>query len=127
MGHRNVYRLDYIQDIFTVKWLAAALLVTVLCFCSRFYDAFTGQEMLLIRAFFQYTGEELLAMGKRWGLIYAAGLAVYLFITWRVYGLRYDYASRAQTMYASRLKHLLNRYGREKPEKTKENRGGRGR
>ena len=73
------------------------------------------------------TLEELLAMGKRWGLIYAAGLAVYLFITWRVYGLRYDYASRAQTMYASRLKHLLNRYGREKPEKTKENRGGRGR
>ena len=64
MGHRNVYRLDYIQDIFTVKWLAAALLVTVLCFCSRFYDAFTGQEMLLIRAFFQYTGEELLAMGE---------------------------------------------------------------
>ena len=62
MGHRNVYRLDYIQDIFTVKWLAAALLVTVLCFCSRFYDAFTGQEMLLIRAFFQYTGEELLTV-----------------------------------------------------------------
>ena len=53
-----------------------------------------------------------LAMGKRWGLIDAAGLAVYLFITWRVYGLRYDYASRAQTMYASRLKHLLNRYGK---------------
>ena len=73
------------------------------------------------------TLEELLAMGKHWGLIYAAGLAVYLFITWRVYGLRYDYASRAQTMYASRLKQLLNRYGREKPEKTKENRGGRGR
>ena len=70
--------------------------------------------------------EELLALGKRCGILYLAGLAVYLLITWRVYSVRYEYASRAQNMYASRLKHLLNRYGREKAERREENSMGMG-
>jgi hypothetical protein len=53
------------------------------------------------------------------------GLVVYLLITGVVYSRRYEYASRSQSMYASKLKHLLNRYGREKTGRTKENRGGK--
>ena len=71
--------------------------------------------------------EEILDWGEKWGIAYVAGLAVYLLITWRVYSIRYEYAARAQGMYVSRLKHLLSRYGREKPEKSKETRGGKSR
>lgn len=70
--------------------------------------------------------DELLECGKRWGQTYVAGLVVYLFITWLVYARRYDHAARSQTMFASKLKHLVNRYDRERPERTRDNRGGRG-
>ncbi len=63
-------------------------------------------------------------LGIRCLVIYGAGLLLYLAITRRVYGKRYQYASRSQTMYASKLKHLLNRYGREKAERTRTDRGG---
>lgn len=50
--------------------------------------------------------EELLECGRNWGILYVGGLVFYLFVTWIVYSRRYDYASRSQTMYASRLRHL---------------------
>ena len=73
------------------------------------------------------TLEELIEWGRKWGIAYIAGLAVYLLITCIVYSKRYEYASRSQNMYASKLKHLVKRYGKERPERTKENRGGKGR
>lgn len=73
------------------------------------------------------SAEELLALGQRWGIVYVLGLAVYLAITWRVYSKRYDYALRCQRMYASRLRHLMKGYGKDKTERTRDNRGGRGR
>ena len=66
--------------------------------------------------------EELTELGKKWGLWYLGGLAVYLFITWLVYARRYDYASRVQIMYSAKLKHLLKRY--DKPDKVN-HKGGR--
>ena len=71
--------------------------------------------------------DEILRAGERWGIIYVAGLAVYLFITWSVYAKRYDYASRSQTMYASKLKHLLKRYDKDRTARLRDNRGGRAR
>ena len=70
--------------------------------------------------------EELLKCGKNWGILYVGGLAFYLFVTWIVYSKRYDYASRSQTMYASRLRHLVKKYdNKDRTDRTKDNRGGR--
>ena len=70
--------------------------------------------------------EELLECGRNWGILYVGGLAFYLFVTWIVYSKRYDYASRSQTMYASRLRHLVKKYdNKDRTDRTKDNRGGR--
>lgn len=72
------------------------------------------------------TDLQLLArLGLRALVLYGAGLLLYLAITRAVYAARYVYASRSQTMYASRLKHLMNRYGRERTERPRSDRGGR--
>lgn len=68
--------------------------------------------------------DEVAGWLKGWGIAYVAGLLLYLFITWRVYSDRYDYASRSQTMYTARLRHLAKKYEKEKKEQTKEDRGG---
>ena len=71
--------------------------------------------------------DEILDAAKKWGVIYAAGLVLYLIVTWIVYSKRYDYAARSQTMYISKLKHLMRRYEKERPERKRDNRGGRAR
>lgn len=71
--------------------------------------------------------EEILDAAKRWGIVYVTGMVCYLLITWIVYSKRYDYAARSQTMYASKLKHLMKRYEKERLDKTRDNRGGRAR
>lgn len=71
--------------------------------------------------------DEILDAAKKWGVIYAAGLVLYLIVTWIVYSKRYDYAARSQTMYTSKLKHLMRRYEKERPERKRDNRGGRAR
>lgn len=38
--------------------------------------------------------DEILDAAKKWGVIYAAGLVLYLIVTWIVYSKRYDYAAR---------------------------------
>ena len=68
---------------------------------------------------------ELMGWCRWWGVIYGGGLVLYLFVTWRIYSRRYDYAARSQRMYASKLRHLLNRYGKDRPERARDNRGGR--
>ena len=69
--------------------------------------------------------EEILAWAKRAGAVYLLGLAVYLIITFWVCSVRYDRAARSQNRYASRLKHLVKKYGKDKPERKGNNRGGR--
>lgn len=71
--------------------------------------------------------DDILCAGERWGIVYVAGLVVYLFTTWLVYSRRYDYAARSQTMYASKLKHLVNRFEKDRTERMRDNRGGRAR
>ena len=58
---------------------------------------------------------------QNWGLGYITGLGGYLLITWKIYSRRYDFASRSQTMYVARLKHLDRKFGKDRG---KENRGG---
>ncbi len=59
-----------------------------------------------------FSMEENLRLVWAWGFWYCLGLALYLWITWRIARRRYSYAARYQIMYAAKLKHLLNRYGK---------------
>ena len=89
----------------------------------------------LFRSFFGYTFsfalmdvlmkgadiDQLIGWIRNWGLAYVTGLGGYLLITWKIYSRRYDFASRSQTMYVARLKHLDRKFGKDRG---KENRGG---
>ena len=65
--------------------------------------------------------DQLIGWIRNWGLAYVTGLGGYLLITWKIYSRRYDFASRSQTMYVARLKHLDRKFGKDRG---KENRGG---
>ena len=65
--------------------------------------------------------ETVVSWAKNWGLGYITGLVFYLLITWKIYSKRYDFASRSQTMYMARLKHLERKFGKDHG---KGNRGG---
>lgn len=71
------------------------------------------------------TIEEMVACAVKWGKGYVAGLVLYLLITWIVYSKRYDFAARTQLVYVSKLKHLMKRYEKDRPERMRDNRGGR--
>ena len=95
------------------------------------FEKHQGRKVFPVNQFFKsdYVGgqlkgaaiEEVITWVKNWGLGYAVGLVFYLFITWKIYSGRYDFASRSQTMYMARLKHLDRRFGKDHG---KENRGG---
>lgn len=71
------------------------------------------------------SGAEILGCVKNWGTLYGIGLIFYLCVTRAVHSRRYDYASRSQTMYVSRLRHLTGRYeGKERSDRSR-NGGGR--
>lgn len=68
--------------------------------------------------------EILTATGIRVGIIYIAGLVIYLGISFLVYRKRYEYATRGGKVYLSRLKRLDKRYeGNTRP--LKRTKGGR--
>ena len=52
----------------------------------------------------------LLASAKYIALFYAAGLLVYLGITWAVYSKRYDTASKSMKVYQAKLRRLEKKY-----------------
>lgn len=54
--------------------------------------------------------DRMITLGKRGILVYLAGLAVYLVITWLVYRKRYEYAKRGMKVYVAKLKRLEKRY-----------------
>ena len=60
--------------------------------------------------------ESLIELGMKVGLIYLAGLVVYLIISLCIYARRYDYASRGMKVYMAKLKRLDKRYeGNSRP------------
>lgn len=101
-------------------------------FCSFFGYTFCYLLVLLMWVLYKLEElindmplEEMLEWAVKWGKSYIVGLVAYLLITWIVYARRYDTAARAQLMYVSKLKHLLKRYEKDKPDRTRDNRGGR--
>ena len=60
--------------------------------------------------------ESLIELGMKVGVIYLAGLVVYLIISLSIYAKRYDYASRGMKVYMAKLKRLDKRYeGNSRP------------
>ena len=60
--------------------------------------------------------ESLIELGMKVGVIYLAGLVVYLIISLCIYARRYDYASRGMKVYMAKLKRLDKRYeGNSRP------------
>ena len=53
--------------------------------------------------------ESLIELGMKVGVIYLAGLVVYLIISLCIYARRYDYASRGMKVYMAKLKRLDKR------------------
>lgn len=49
-------------------------------------------------------------MGRHAVSWYAAGLVLYLVITWLVYRRRYEYSKRGMKVYVAKLKRLEKRY-----------------
>ena len=54
--------------------------------------------------------ESLIELGMKVGVIYLAGLVVYLIISLCIYARRYDYASRGMKVDMAKLKRLDKRY-----------------
>ena len=60
--------------------------------------------------------DTLIEVGMKAGVIYLAGLVVYLIISLCVYAKRYDYASLGMKVYMAKLKRLDKRYeGNSRP------------
>ena len=53
---------------------------------------------------------EVMDMGRHAVSWYAAGLVLYLVITWLVYRRRYEYSKRGMKVYVAKLKRLEKRY-----------------
>lgn len=68
--------------------------------------------------------ETLMDTAKHMGFYYVAGLVIYLFITYRVYAKRYDFASKSMKVYQAKLRRLEKKY--ESQAGQRENEGGRG-
>ena len=54
--------------------------------------------------------EALIATAKHMGVYYAVGLVIYLFITYRIYARRYDFASKSMKIYHAKLRRLEKKY-----------------
>ncbi|HIT64256.1 MAG TPA: hypothetical protein IAC37_07410, partial [Candidatus Ventrimonas merdavium] len=69
--------------------------------------------------------DEVIGLAKTAGLLYLAGLAVYLFVTFLVYRKRYEYARRGMKVYVAKLKRLEKRYEFQSRTKELTKEGGR--
>lgn len=85
----------------------------------RSFILFTLTSMLVIFLWLLYRIDHILdsmdpalmiGMVKRIGIYYAAGLVIYLVITWNVYSRRYDVANLSLKVYRTKLRRLKKRY-----------------
>lgn len=68
--------------------------------------------------------EDMVSLAWKVGILYFAGLVVYLGITAAVYKKRYEYGARGMKLYLSKLRRLDRRYDIQEKAKTLE-KGGR--
>lgn len=86
-------------------------------FRSFFYYTVSFLLCVLLWALYNIEGlldafrvDRMISLGRYAVLIYLAGLAAYLVITWLVYRKRYEYAKRGMKVYVAKLKRLEKRY-----------------
>lgn len=62
----------------------------------------------------------LLSSAKYIGILYVAGLFLYLFVTYMVYSKRYDTASKSLKVYQTKLRRLEKKYNAQSGQKENE-------
>ncbi|HIX14287.1 MAG TPA: hypothetical protein H9740_00925 [Candidatus Hungatella pullicola] len=96
------FRSDYISSKMFRSFFSYTLsFLLILALCALYYIDRWLNAMEL---------DSLLNTGLTIGGVYAAGLVVYLIISYRVYSKKYEYASRGTKVYLSKLKRLDKRY-----------------
>ncbi|MDO5416315.1 MAG: hypothetical protein Q4F29_03865 [Lachnospiraceae bacterium] len=96
------FKNDYISR----HMLGAFFSYTLCCLLGASLWILYHLEMLLD----SISAELLLTLFRRFGLLYLAGLAVYLAATFWIYRKRYEYASGGLRVYVAKLKRLEKRY-----------------
>ncbi len=99
----------------------------------RSFISYTFSCILILLLWLLYSIEEILdtmdlealfSTAKHMAVYYVLGLAVYLFITHRIYSARYDTAVKNMKIYQAKLRRLEKRYESQSGQKDSE--GGRG-
>lgn len=96
------FRSDYISR----HLLGAFFGYTLCCLLGLILWVLYHLEMLLA----DVDMDVLLAFGKRFGMVYLAGLAFYLLVTAVVYWKRYEYSVSGMRVYVAKLRRLEKRY-----------------
>ena len=112
----HYFKSDYISS-HMIRSFIAYTLTCVLCLCL--WLLYSIEDILNT-----LDPEALLATAKHMGFYYAAGLVIYLFITYWIYARRYDFASKSMKVYQAKLRRLEKKY--EASSGHRENGEGRG-
>lgn len=101
----NYYRGDYIAGNMAAAFVRFTLCsVLILIFVILF-----GTDV-----FFERINEDgISAIFTQIGILYGAGLFLYLLIAYRIYSVRYQRAKRGVLLYATKLKRLSRKYCHE--------------
>ena len=96
------FRSDYISG----RILRSFFAYTV-CFilCALMWVLYSMERLLNVMEL-----DEVVGAAKAGAVLYAAGLVLYLIITWLVSSKRYEYARRGMRVYIAKLKRLEKRY-----------------
>ena len=95
----------------------------------RSFVSYTFSCLLIFLLWFLYSIEDILDTldlealadtAKHMGVYYLLGLILYLFITYRVYSVRYDTAGKSMKVYQAKLRRLEKRYENQAPQKDME-------
>ena len=95
----------------------------------RSFVSYTFSCLLIFLLWFLYSIEDILDTldlealadtAKHMGVYYLLGLNLYLFITYRVYSVRYDTAGKSMKVYQAKLRRLEKRYENQAPQKDME-------
>ena len=97
--------------------------------CCAPFVSYTFSCLLIFLLWFLYSIEDILDTldlealadtAKHMGVYYLLGLILYLFITYRVYSVRYDTAGKSMKVYQAKLRRLEKRYENQAPQKDME-------
>ena len=96
----------FCNDYISCRMLRSFFAYTI-CFilCALMWVLYSMERLLNVMEL-----DEVVGAAKAGAVLYAAGLILYLIITWLVSSKRYEYARRGMRVYAAKLRRLEKRY-----------------